>query len=267
MTRFLVVAVCLALCGCGARQVAHGSPPVAPSPIARASILRPGEAASIPNPGTGRADPRVARALLTRFQSAHEQADMPGGVVALPVPDRRSMFIPLRQVSSPLDGGADCDRWTGGMWLAALTSFNVPGVQLGVTKLNAIDLHAVARATPRAGRMQDPLTFSEAVITGPATALGDPRLPVACKRLRGLGDDAGAIEPLAVPRTGSRSWAFRITGTGTIPVWQWVEVVQAPGFLIEIRIPNQKPAPKTDPAGLLPRIAQAAYAKAQSALA
>jgi hypothetical protein len=69
-----------------------------------------------------------------------------------------------------------------------------------------------------------------------------------------------------VPRLGDRSWAYRITGTGTIPIWQWVEVVRTRHYLLEIRIPNQAPAPKTDPATLLPRIAHAAYAKAKTAL-
>jgi hypothetical protein len=47
--------------------------------------MRPGEAAAIPNPGTGKGDPRVAAALLTRFQSARESRQLPRAVVVPPV--------------------------------------------------------------------------------------------------------------------------------------------------------------------------------------
>jgi hypothetical protein len=168
----------------------------------------------------------------------------------------------LRQVSSPLDGGRDCAKWTAGLWLAVLDDFDVHGVQLGVTTLNAFDRGSALKAT----KPSNPLTFSEAVITGPAVSLGDPRLPASCEHLPGLGHDSGAIQPVPVPRLGDRTWAYRVTGTGKIPVWQWVEVVQTRRYLLEIRIPNQAPAPGTDPTTLLPRIAHAAYAKAETAL-
>jgi hypothetical protein len=254
-----VVFLCLVTAGCGpgragARHTAVRSPSV------HATVMRPGEEAAIPNPGTGKGDPQVAAALLTRFQSAHESPELPGAVVALPITDRTSLFVALRQASSPLSGGHDCEKWTAGLWRAALDDYNVPGVQLGVTKLDAFSRGSALKTT------RPPLTFTEAIITGPAVSLGDPRLPASCERLPGLGNDSGAIEPLSVPRLGDRSWAYRITGTGTIPIWQWVEVVRTRHYLLEIRIPNQAPAPKTDPATLLPRIAHAAYAKAKTAL-
>jgi hypothetical protein len=224
--------------------------------------MAPGEATAIRNPGTGERDPRVAAALLTRFQDSHPSGDLPGAVVALPVIDRRSMFIPLRQVSSPLDGGHDCERWTAGLWLAVLDDVNVRGVQLGVTELNAVTAEAALRGT----KIAHPLMFSEAVITGPAVSLGDPRLPAKCAHLASVPHESGSIQPMSVPRVGDGSWAYRVTGTGPIPVWQWVEVVRTRRCLIEIRIPNQSPAPPTDPARLLPQIAQAAYARAEAAL-
>jgi hypothetical protein len=224
--------------------------------------MRPGEEAAIPNPGTGTSDPHVGAALLTRFQSAHEAQELPRAVVALPVTDRTSMFVALRQASSPLSGGHDCEKWTAGLWRAVLDDYNVHGVQLGVTKLNAFSRESTLKMTKPA----NPLTFTEAVITGPAVSLGDPRLPASCEHPPGLGNDSGAIQPLSVPRLADRSWAYRITGTGQIPIWQWVEVVQTRRYLLEIRIPNQAPAPKTDPAALLPQIAHAAYTKAQTTL-
>jgi hypothetical protein len=257
----VVVFLCLITVGCGSGRA--GTPYTGVrSPSAYATVMRPGEEAAIPNPGTGKSDPQVGAALLTRFQSAHESQGLPRAVVALPVTDRTSMFVALRQVSSPLSGGHDCEKWTAGLWRAVLDDYNVHGVQLGVTKLNAFSRESALRTT----KLPNPLTFSEAVITGPAVSLGDPRLPASCEHPPGLGNDSGAIQPLSVPRLGDRSWAYRITGTGQIPIWQWVEVVQTRRYLLEIRIPNQAPAPKTDPAALLPQIAHAAYAKSETAL-
>jgi hypothetical protein len=262
----VVVSLAVIAVGCGAgrtgTQHTEARSTAARSPSVHATIMRPGEAAAIPNPGTGKDDPHVAAALLTRFQSAHESRELPGAVVAMPVTDRTSMFIALRQVSSPLHGGRDCEKWTAGLWRAILDDFNVEGVQIGVTALNASSRESALRMT----RPANPLMFTEAVITGPAVAVGDPHLPASCEHLPGLGNDSGAIQPLSVPRVGNRSWAYRITGTGKIPIWQWVEVVQTRRYLLEIRIPNQAPAPRTDPARLLPLIAQAAYAKAETAL-
>jgi hypothetical protein len=262
----VVVSLGVIAVGCGAQRARtqhSGARPAAErSPSRYATVMRPGEAAAIPNPGTGRGDPHVAAALLTRFQGAHESRELPRAVVAMPVTDRTSMFVALRQVSSPLGGGPECRKWTAGLWRAVLDDFNVDGVQIGVTALNAISRESALRMTTPA----DPLMFTEAIITGPAVSLGDPRLPASCERLPGLGEDSGAVRPLSVPRLGDRSWAYRVTGTGEIPVWQWVEVVQTRRYLLEIRIPNQAPAPRTDPARLLPQIAQAAYAKAETAL-
>jgi hypothetical protein len=240
--RGVLLSLCLLTAGCSG---GGGSA----APTVRVTALRPRGLTGSRNPGTGTPDPRVARALLTRFEDARD--DLPGAVVAPPVADRGSLFIGLRQVSSPLDAPG-CDRWTAGFWRALLDTFNVRGVQLGVTRL---------QAPLRGGR---PLTFSEAIITGPAVALGDPRVPAACAHLRGVGG-SGAVEALAVPPLGDRSWAYRVTGTGTIPVWQWVEVVRTPAYLLEVRIPKQLPAPP-DPAALLPRITRAAWAKAERAL-
>jgi hypothetical protein len=212
--------------------------------------------------GMRRTARRDAAQRRTAFQSARESRQLPSAVVALPVTDRTSMFIPIRQVSSPLHGGRDCDKWTAGLWRAVLDDFNVHGVQMGVTELNAISRESALRMT----KPSNPLMFTEALITGPAVSLGDPRLPASCAQLPGLGNDSGTIQPLPVPRVGDRSWAYRITGTGQIPVWQWVEVVQTRRYLLEIRIPDQAPAPRTDPVRLLPQIAHAAYAKAETAL-
>ncbi|NUS01354.1 MAG: hypothetical protein HOV97_02205, partial [Nonomuraea sp.] len=77
---------------------------------------------------------------------------------------------------------------------------------------------------------------------------------------------SGDVEPLTVPHLGERTWAYRITGSGEVPVWNWVEVIQTPRYVLEIRIPAQSPAPRDDPATLLPLIAQEAYAKAEAAL-
>lgn len=257
----VVVFLCLVTVGCGPGRAGTRHTGVR-SPSVYATVMRLGEEAAIPNPGTGKGDPQVGAALLTRFQSAHVSQELPGAVVALPVTDRTSMFVALRQVSSPLRGGRDCEKWTAGLWRAVLDDYNVHGVQLGVTKLDAFSRGSALRMT----KLPNPLIFTEAVITGPAVSLGDPRLPASCEHLPGLGNDSGAIQPLSVPRLGDRSWAYRITGTGKIPIWQWVEVVQTRRYLLEIRIPNQAPAPKTDPATLLPQIAHAAYAKAETAL-
>jgi hypothetical protein len=224
-------------------------------PSGRATILRPGEARHLPNPGAGRADPRVAAALLTRFQDSVVARDLPGAVVAMPVVDRASLFIGIRQVSSPLDGGRTCANWTAGLWRGVLDA-NTRGVQLGVTELNAVS------ATSR--HPAHPLTFSEALITGAPPA--EPDVPRQCAHLPGLGHETGDIQPLSVPPAGNRSWAYRVTGSGQIPVWQWVEVVRTRRYLLEIRIPNQAPAPTTPPEELLPQIVQAACAKADAAL-
>jgi hypothetical protein len=59
--------------------------------------------------------------------------------------------------------------------------------------------------------------------------------------------------------------AFEVTGTGKFPVWQWAEVIQGRGFLLEIRIPNQSANP--DPGAALSTIAANAYRRAATVLA
>src|SRR5258705_116668 len=110
------------------------------------------------------------------------------------------MFVALHQVSSPLRGGRDCEKWTAGLWRAVLHDFNVHGVQLGVTRLNAFSRGSALRMT----KPSHPLTLTETVPTGPAVSLGDPRLPASCEHLPGLGGDSGAIQPLFAPRLGER---------------------------------------------------------------
>jgi hypothetical protein len=189
---------------------------------------------------------------------------VPGAVVTLPVADLESTFIPLRQISSPFAGLEECDKWTAGMWLAVLRRYNTSEVQMAVTM--------ISESAPGPG-VQDPrrpegASFSEAIITGSAAMLnrlGDPELPLRCRHLSDADVGSGDIQPLAVPRLGERSWAYRIAGSGEVPVWHWVEVVQTSRYLLEIRIPNQEPRPRTDPAKLLPLIAQEAYTKAEAA--
>ncbi|MEU7909873.1 hypothetical protein [Microbispora bryophytorum] len=73
-----------------------------------------------------------------------------------------------------------------------------------------------------------------------------------------------SVKPFAVPSLGTRSWAFLVLEGRS--VWQWAEVVQTPRYVLEIRISDQWPSPRTDPAVLLPRIAAAAYDRAEAAL-
>ncbi|MGW5688875.1 hypothetical protein [Nonomuraea sp. NPDC003754] len=283
----------LALAGCGAQQPSVGTRPT-PFPSHSASfeitVRKKGEKVDIPNPGTGSGDARLLSALLTSFQVAQESRTLPGAVVALPVTDLGSMFIPLRMNSSPMSGAPACDKWTGGLWTTVLRDFNDPGVQMAVTTLETPaptsetdeprDAESLFRElrNPAAGVQSkrgsaasagDHLIFSEAIITGPAqmlASLADTSEVASCRRLTGMGGDSGTIEPFQVPPIGQRSWAYRITGTREVPIWDWVQVVQTPRYVIEVRIPVQMPAPRSDPAKLLPQIAEAAYAKAEAAL-
>ncbi|MEV0345087.1 hypothetical protein AB0H88_04930 [Nonomuraea sp. NPDC050680] len=227
-------------------------------------IVRPGQKDDTPNPGSGAGDSRLAMALLTRFRDVQEEPYEPGAVVALPVADMESPFIPSRQISSPFGGPEECDKWTAGMWLAVLRTYNTAGVQIAVTMINQ------SSPSPGAQRLRRPegASFSEAVITGPAAMLnrlGDPNLPARCRHLSDPDVGSGEIQPLAVPRLGEHSWAYRITGSRKVPIWHWVEVIQTSRYLLEIRIPNQEPRPRADPAKLLPQVAQEAYTKAEAA--
>jgi hypothetical protein len=209
--------------------------------------------AAIPNPGAGTGDPRLVRALLPQSSSGRWAAILlPPAVVALPDRDRRSMFIGLRQYSSPVIGPQACDGWTSGLWSVAVTSFNLPGVQLAVTE----------QAVPGTSGLP---SFSEAIITGSPSvldAMGDPPLPTECRAITSQ-PYSGGVKPIAATRPGPgspRTRAFEITGTGKFPVWQWAEVVQGPGFLLEIRIPNQ--SANADPGAALAKITATAYRRA-----
>ncbi|MEU8278135.1 hypothetical protein ACFYOK_30255 [Microbispora bryophytorum] len=219
--------------------------------------LEEGEPIPAPNPGTGGANPRLLSALLTDFGPGHESDATPGAVVGLPAPVAdASLFIGLRMMSSPLHGPSLCGKWTSGTWSTVLENYDQRGVWIAVTQLEA-------------RRHADPLVSGESIITGPVAMLehlADTSGVESCRKLKGTGAGTGAIEPFPVPPLGTKSFAFRITGSRKTPVWQWVEVVQTPRCLLEIRIPNQFPKPRTDPAVLLPRIAAAAYDRAEAAL-
>jgi hypothetical protein len=194
-----------------------------------------------------------------------EGSYLPGAVVALPVADLESTFIPLRQISSPFVGPEGCDKWTAGMWFAVLRKYNTAGVQMAVT--------TITESVPNPGRQHprrpEGARFNEAIITGsPAmlNRLGDPSLPARCRHLSDADVGSGDIEPIDVPPLGERAWAYRITGSGKVPTWGWVEVIQTSRYLLEIRIPTQEPRPRANPAELLPQIAQEAYEKAEAAL-
>lgn len=227
--------------------------------------MKRGQEDETPNPGSGAGDPRLAAALLTRFRDVRELSYVPGAVVALPVADLESMFIPLRQTSSPFAGSEECDKWTAGMWLAVLRRYNTAGAQMAVT--------STTESVPKPGtqhlRRPEGARFSEAIITGSPdmlNRLGDPNLPARCRHLSDAYVGSGEIQPMDVPQLGERAWAYRITGSGKVPIWHWVEVIQTSRYLLEIRIPNQEPRPRANPAKLLPQIAQEAYEKAEAAL-
>ncbi|MGI8331570.1 hypothetical protein ACRYCC_16525 [Actinomadura scrupuli] len=299
-----VTAVVLVLAvGCGGVRAGTAAPRASgtaghPGPTLRATVMGPGQGREMPNPG-GAGDPRLTSALLTRFEDSRESPDLPGATVAMPAAAQGSMFIPMRQVSSPLGGPPECVRWTSGVAFAVLSDFNTRGVQLAVTRLRnapprlrppAAGRTPAPGGTPSIGRTPGPrrapstgrtpqvwrtfsdektahLTFSEAIVTGPApmlASLGDPRVPASCGKLPGVGGDTGGIRALPPPVPGA--WAYLVTGSGEIPVWQWVVVVRAARYLLEVRIPNQAPAPRMDPVRLLPLIARAARARADAAL-
>ncbi|WP_067477520.1 hypothetical protein [Actinomadura hibisca] len=227
-------------------------------------VSTPWEDAAVPNPGSGQADPRLAAALLDRFRPSPTAAvsvpEVPGAGVRMPVRDTRSRFLGLRQMSSPFHGEPACTKWTSGMWMTLYDVSTTPPVQLGVTRLHP-DLR-------REGSSSAGLTFSEAIITGPpqvVDGLADDRLPPACARLSMRDGAPGRVEPLPVAPVGDRTWAYRIIDAKGY-VWHWVQVVRFGAHLIEIRIPNQEPAPAGDMAHFLQRIAAQAHAKAARTL-
>jgi hypothetical protein len=259
------VAVACGVAGCAARPAGApaGGAPASPAgestPSVFSSIMEmpaggPNPEATIPNPGTGAGNPLLTRALLPQSAPGREAAlRLQPAVVALPDRNPRSPFIGLRQYASPVAGPRACAEWTAGLSSAVVRDFNQPGVQLGVeTSTQSPD------GQP---------TFSETIVTAPPdvlSALADPPLPTACRNITGASYPGG-VKPGTVTATdaaGAR--IFEITGTGKFPVWQWAEVMQGKGFLLEIRIPNQSddPAPET----ALPAIAANAYHRAAAIL-
>jgi hypothetical protein len=262
-----VVAVAGGVAGCAARPAGASSEAVPaysaddspPTPSYSATIVEmppggPNPEAAIPNPGTGPGNPLLARALLPQFAPGREAVLLlPPAVVALPDRDSRSLFIGLRHESSPVAGARACDEWTTGLSSVVVSDFNQPGVQLGIEE----------STQPPGGRP----TFSETIVTAPPpvlSALADPPLPAACRRIT-TPRFPGGVKPgtVSVPdASGERS--FEITGTGKIPVWQWAEVVQGEGFLLEIRISDESDDP--DPGTALPAITTDAYRRAVAVL-
>jgi len=234
---------------------------VTPSTSATAFMMPaggPNPEAAIPNPGTGAGDQQLIRALLPQVSSGRESAFLlPPAVVALPDRDPGSLFIGLRQYASPVVGPQACDGWTAGLSALAVSGFNRPGVQLGVTE----------QSVPTQAGLP---MFSESIITGPPSvldALAGPPLPAACRAIT-TPHYPGGVKPTTVPAPGPgavSARAFEVTGTGKFPVWTWAEVIRGRGFLMEIRIPNQSANP--DPGAALTAIAANAYARAAAVLA
>ena len=262
----VVVVVSCGVAGCAAR------PPGAPAggvpasqtgestPSVFSSIMEmpaggPNPETAVPNPGTGTGNPLLVRALLPQSAPGRQAAFLlPPAVVALPDRDLHSLFIGLRQYASPVAGPRACDEWTAGLSSTVLREFNLPGEQLGIEK----------STQPPDGQPM----FSETIVTAPPpvlSALADPPLPAVCRNIT-APPYPGGVKPgtVAVPdAVGER--IFEITGTGKFPVWQWAEVIQGKGFLLEIRIPNQSGDP--EPGTALPTIAANAYHRAAAILA
>ncbi|MEU6407996.1 hypothetical protein [Microbispora sp. NPDC046933] len=260
----------------GRLRTAESAPPASPSPepAARASgrpspapsveqvfearAMKKGRSLSAPNPGSGPGDLRLREALLTGYEGVYESMITPGVVVALPAAEGRATeFISLRQAVGVFESLSGCERWTVGSWRVALRDFNRHGVQIAATLLSAMADGAWKRSAE----------FSETVVTGPAqmvSSLGDPGATASCRKFSSVLGLSMSVKPFPVPPLGSRSWAFRVFEEESVT--QWVEVVQTPRYVLEIRIPTQSPKPRTDPAVLLPRIAEAAYARAEAAL-
>ena len=270
MTRMLamllvVVVVSCGVAGCAVRRPsvpaegAPASPAGQSTPSVFDSVMEmpkggPNPEATIPNPGAGAGNPLLARALLPQSARGGEMAILlPPAVVVLPARDLHSLFIGLRQYASPVAGPRACGEWTAGLSNAVLSDFNLPGVQLGIEK----------STQPPDGQPM----FSETIVTAPPAvldALADPPLPSACRDIT-TPPYPGGVRPGAVTApdaVGAR--IFEITGTGKFPVWQWAEVIQGKGFLLEIRIPNQSGDP--EPGTALPAIAANAYHHASAIL-
>jgi hypothetical protein len=237
--------ITFALAGCG---TSDPGPTAAPSPSP--STASQARTTSVTNPGAGDGSPTLLRALLP--QSTYSRLSLPAGVVAMPDRDRESLYIPLRQFSSPVVGPSQCLGWTAGLWSKVVTEFNQPGIELGVTEIEP------------AGKPQ----YSEAVITGPARALdsiASGQLPRACRgELTGNAAYPGTIRSLSTPRVGLGSRAFEITGARAFRVWSWVAVVRGPSFVVEIRVPDQ--SLDATASAELPVLTAAAYRRALAVL-
>ncbi|GIH46166.1 hypothetical protein SAMN05421833_1269 [Microbispora rosea] len=240
------------------RASARPSPAPSVEQVFEAEVLKKGRPLSPANPGSGPGDPRLRRALLVDYRGVHESITKPGAVVALPAAEGRATeFISARQAAGVFERFSGCDWWTVGSWRVALRDFNRPGVQIAATLLSAMSDEAWKRSAE----------FSETIVTGPApmlNALGDPAAMASCRGFLNVWGHSMHVEPIPVPPLGTRSWAFRVMEGKSVT--QWVEVVRTPRYVLEVRIPNQWPRPRTDPAVLLPRIAAAAYARAEAAL-
>ncbi|MEN3534965.1 hypothetical protein AAH991_07625 [Microbispora sp. ZYX-F-249] len=216
-----------------------------------------GRPAAVPNPG-GPGDPRLRQALLVHYEGAGESVMTPAAVVALPAAvDDASRFLALRQVAGGSEGPPACRAVAGGAWRVVLRDFNRPGVRIAATLLSAMSDEAWKRSAE----------FSETIVTGPAPMLanlGDPAVMGSCRTSPGEEGYPIRVRPFPVPPLGARSWAFRVMEGKTVT--QWVEMVQTPRYVLEIRVPDQWPKPRVDPAVLLPRIAEAAYVRAEAAL-
>ncbi|MEU7689788.1 hypothetical protein OHB01_13565 [Microbispora hainanensis] len=251
-------ALCDAIAAAASRASARPSSTPSVEQVFEAEVVKKGRPLSVANPGSGPGDPRLLRALLVDYQGVHESITRPGAVVALPAAaDDASAFLALRQAAGASAGASTCQRVAEGSWRVVLRDFNRPGVQIAAALLSAMSDGAWRRSAE----------FSETIVTGPApmlTGLGDPAAMDSCRTFLGEEGNPFRVRSISVPRLGTRSWAFRVMEGKSVT--QWVEVVRTPRYVLEVRIPKQLPAPRTDPAVLLPRITEAAYARAEAAL-
>ncbi|WP_030506869.1 hypothetical protein [Microbispora rosea] len=252
-------ALCDAIAAAASRASARSSPKSSVEQDFKAEVLKKkGQPSSLPNPGSGPGDPLLRQALLVNFEGAGEPITRPGVVVALPAAEGRAVeFISPPRAAELFHASSVCTRWNEGSWRVVLRDFNRHGVQIAATRLRA----TVDEAWERSAE------FSETIVTGPApmlSTLGDPAAMASCRKFSSAFGRSMSVRPIPVPPLGTRSWAFRVMEGKSVT--QWVEVVRTPRYVLEVRIPNQWPRPRTDPAVLLPRIAEAAYARAEAAL-
>ncbi len=87
--------------------------------------------------------------------------------------------------------------------------------------------------------------FSETVVTRPTqmvSSLGDPDAIGSCRRFLNIWGHSMSVSPFPVPPLGTRSWAFRLVEEKS--VMQWVEVVQTPRYVLEVRMQLRTPGPR-----------------------